>query len=548
MTEYQPNVFGAITEGVHADSVRRPRLPLFPEHSDVYSRGKEYWIRQLIDMREGSLTYIDLFAGCGGLSLGLAKAGFELLLAVEKSEMAAETFYHNFINRLPDGLAGKRAWAEYLNLDIGEQAARRLIVNEVAAVLREDGLLDRLRKREVDLVAGGPPCQGFSMAGRRNPEDARNQLPWQFLEFVERLAPKAVLIENVVGIGQDFVKYGSEAPFGQLRLALEETEPGYVVQPMRVNAMHYGVPQHRPRMLLVGLRQDIAESFGLRKGLELWRSEDRLPPPLLAPKPTTRDAPLTVYDALWDLVDGPDGRLSYIAPPDSDMYEADRGHYAWSMRCDPWWLPPALPEALPPRTPRNGTLRKHTPQIEERFRLYQYLQSAGIKPNILNVPADPALRPLEQMAIVRQVLSSAPMPAFSPDGTCLAQTLDELVPVVMRLGTKKHSQRPLRADLPSPTVMSLPDDFVHHRMPRTLTVREMARLQSFPDNFEFRSKETTGSHRRRVEVPQYTQVGNAVPPLLALALGRQLSRLLRGENERRANDLYVRWQASECNL
>jgi DNA (cytosine-5)-methyltransferase 1 len=98
--------------------------------------------------------------------------------------------------------------------------------------------------------------------------------------------------------------------------------------------------------------------------------------------------------------------------------------------------------------------------------------------------------------------------------------------VILDLATGKHSQRALIAGAPSPTVLSLPDDFVHYCEPRTLTVREMARIQSFPDSFVFRSKETTGSFRRRVEVPQYTQVGNAVPPLLARAVARHLGSVL----------------------
>jgi DNA (cytosine-5)-methyltransferase 1 len=101
-----------------------------------------------------------------------------------------------------------------------------------------------------------------------------------------------------------------------------------------------------------------------------------------------------------------------------------------------------------------------------------------------------------------------------------------LARTIVKLSTRKHSQRMLRADQPSPTMLSLPDDFVHYAEPRTLTVREMARLQSFPDSFVFHSKETTGSERRRVEVPQYTQVGNAVPPLLARAVGRHLMGIL----------------------
>ena len=105
---------------------------------------------------------------------------------------------------------------------------------------------------------------------------------------------------------------------------------------------------------------------------------------------------------------------------------------------------------------------------------------------------------------------------------------DNLVDVVMRLDTRKHTQRVVPAHEPAPTVVTLPDDYVHPFEDRIMTVREMARFQSFPDWFEFCSKETTGSHRRKVEVPQYTQVGNAVPPLMAQAIGDRLVSLLDG--------------------
>jgi len=111
------------------------------------------------------------------------------------------------------------------------------------------------------------------------------------------------------------------------------------------------------------------------------------------------------------------------------------------------------------------------------------------------------------------------MPAEAPDRKVIARSTEELVDTFMQLGTKKHSQRALSWTKPSPTVLSLPDDYIHPLEPRTLTVRELARFQSFPDSFEFRAKETTGSLRRRVEVPQYTQVGNAVPPKMAKAVG-----------------------------
>ena len=103
---------------------------------------------------DGTSTFIDLFAGCGGLSLGLEKAGFRSVLAVEKSEMAAETYYHNFIKRLPSGDLGKREWADYCQLPLNEQVRRGLAVNELGNVLSNSGVLDELRLRDIDLVAG----------------------------------------------------------------------------------------------------------------------------------------------------------------------------------------------------------------------------------------------------------------------------------------------------------------------------------------------------------------------------------------------------------
>jgi DNA (cytosine-5)-methyltransferase 1 len=102
----------------------------------------------------------------------------------------------------------------------------------------------------------------------------------------------------------------------------------------------------------------------------------------------------------------------------------------------------------------------------------------------------------------------------------------DLVDVILRLGTRKHTQKVVPANRPAPTVVTLPDDYIHPSQPRIMTVRELARIQSFPDWFEFRAKETTGGTRRRVDVPQYSQVGNAVPPLLAQAVGEVVKRLL----------------------
>ncbi|MDD3181490.1 MAG: DNA cytosine methyltransferase [Alphaproteobacteria bacterium] len=470
---------------------------------------------------QNKFKYIDLFAGCGGLSLGLERAGFSLELAVEKSDMAAETFYHNFIEKISDVAAWKKYASE--TSSIQEQAKTKLIVKELEKVLKNQELMRTLRQKDIDLVAGGPPCQGFSMAGKRNPNDARNVLPWQFLEFVEKVQPKAVLIENVAGMRQTFVKHNEEAPFEQLRKALAQTGAGYTVQPVLLNAMHFGVPQHRPRVMLLGIRNDISRTIGLEVSEETWKSEYEFQGsflfekrPALAPRPThSPENVLSVGKAIWDLAEN-----GYKAKGSDKRYLGQDGAFARDCRNSSLWPLPSASGELRTQELKNHVFRNHADQIILRFRLYQYLRDNGIPSRVLNIPAKMTSSLSSKLLAVKEVLWGAAFPAKSPDGVVLARTPDELAQLIVDLGTKKHSQRPLKLNEPAPTVVSLPDDFVHPTEPRTLTVRELARFQSFPDFFEFRAKETTGSMRRRFEVPQYTQVGNAVPPLLAYAVGK----------------------------
>jgi len=460
-----------------------------------------------------NLTYVDLFAGCGGLSLGLEKAGYSLELAVEKSDMAAETFYHNLIEPITNLTEWKKFSAATTSVE--EQAKAKLVVKPLSEVLECKPLLEDLRARDIDLVAGGPPCQGFSLAGRRNPADIRNKLPWEFLAFVEAVAPKAVIIENVSGMSQNFNKHGEESPFDQLRLALMQTGMGYDVQPVLLNAMHFGAPQHRPRVMLIGLRRDISEATGYRASETTWRSEfDRVGSvafperPPIAPITTHfgREI-LTVADAISDLSDTGYRRKFNIS------------EFAKEMRDDEDWMPTSVKSKRKKSGLLNHNLRKHADHIKDRFRVYQYFRDQGIHSKTLGIPKLLDTTENGKRRLLEDALKDAKFPAISPDNKVIAEDLDELVELTMSLGTKKHSQRPLAWTSPSPTVVSLPDDYVHPEVPRTMTVREMARFQSFPDSFEFRAKETTGSLRRRVEVPQYTQVGNAVPPKMGKAVG-----------------------------
>lgn len=454
------------------------------------------------------MKYVDLFSGCGGLSLGIDRAGGQLVLAVEKSDMAARTFYHNFI----DDASNAAQWERYVASQENSQISSRLLVRELSVLLENSAAIEKLRSNALDLVVGGPPCQGFSLAGRRNPADVRNELPWQYLKFVGATGPRAVVIENVVGMDRSFSQ-GEESSFRQLQQALAETGDGYVVQGVHVNAVHYGAPQHRPRLMIIALRADVAADRGVTTTDETWRSDfvDQIGSdiPSLAPRPTKLKSEMeSVGNAVGDLM----ARGAAI----TDDYSAA---YVRSLSKDFWpGRNPAAAEV------RNHVRRRHGERTTQRFRFYQYLSQNGLDQRLFShaarLPEDDA------KLLLKHRLLQAPLPAKSPDGVCLAESLDDLVELAYLLATKKHSQKVLGWREPARTVVTLPDDYVHPIEPRIFTVREMARFQGFPDHFEFLGKETTGSERRRIEVPQYSQVGNAVSPWLALAVGRKMNALL----------------------
>lgn len=470
------------------------------------------------------MKFVDLFSGCGGLSLGMERAGGELVAAVEKSDMAARTFFHNYVADAAD----VRVWQQYLQRSLRSQFEGKVVVSELANVLADDGLMERFSEQDLDAVVGGPPCQGFSLAGRRLKDDLRNRLAWEYLDFVERTEPKAVVIENVVGMSQSFVK-GEESSFSQLRAALTNIGSGYVVQAVRVNAVHYGAPQYRPRLMLIALRSDVANKLRIQATTGIWKSDfaDLAGDiPQLAPVPTTLSGrAFTIRDAISDLGGW-------------DATDAGRNaEYLARLR--------KAEEAVRPKRrddsnhPPNQTPRRHTDTVVTRFSFYRMMHGNGIDQRLLSQMSYLDLEGQKSMA--KRALANVELPlqlqcSARPAVARTITSLDELVELAVELVTRKHSQKVLSASEPSRTVVTLPDDYVHPMQSRIFTVRELARFQGFPDSFEFLGRETTGAHRRKLEVPQYTQVGNAVSPWQSLAVGRLLSGLLEEYRRTLASD------------
>ena len=198
-------------------------------------------------------VYIDLFAGCGGLSLGLHKAGWQGLFAIEKSPHAFKTLSHNLI----DGLNHFNwpEWLEKKNHDIN------WVIKNHARELKE-------LSGKIDLVAGGPPCQGFSTAGKRVETDSRNNLIDSYLEFINLVRPKVVFFENVKGFTQAFKKNRSRGKaYADYVREKFESELGYEIYGDLIDFSEFGIPQKRTRFILVGIRKDysnnpkIVESF-----------------------------------------------------------------------------------------------------------------------------------------------------------------------------------------------------------------------------------------------------------------------------------------------
>lgn len=391
-----------------------------------------------------TLKAIDLFAGAGGLSVGLAEAGFEIIYANEIQQRYSETFALNHTSTIVDQ-------RDIRTVDSG--GIRRSI---------------KLKKGELDLLAGGPPCQGFSInAPKRTNKDKRNHLFLEYLRFVEEFAPKAVLIENVPGL----VSFENGATLDAILTSLRKH--GYESEVRILYAPHYGVPQTRWRTVILGVRGQgntcnfFPEPIHRAPYRVNFTSKFCGKSIIALPNQVALPAHITVKDAIDDLprlVNGEEG----------------------------------------------SPVKQYRTNAQNEFQRLLRAESQGV---VNHQAARLSSINMERIAHI-------------PPGGNWTNIPYELLPKGMRAARRSdHTKRYGRVnpDGLASTILTKCDPhwgaYFHYNQDRAFTVREAARIQTFPDVFCF-----AGS---RVE--QYEQVGNAVPPLLAAAIGRSLVRVL-GEN------------------
>jgi DNA (cytosine-5)-methyltransferase 1 len=414
------------------------------------------------------LTAVDLFAGCGGVSRGFENAGFETVFVNELHPVAMATFLGN---RQNTELSNPKNHC----FDI-------LSITQKPAEL--EALARKLRRNhgDIDVVIGGPPCQGYSGIGHRrsfelNKEEIpSNHLYREMAKSVQAIGPKVFVFENVRGLlNSKWTPEGEsgeiwedvQSAFRKISVVRGTKKLEYKIASKLLFAKDYGVPQNRPRVILIGVRSDVVPSempIGLEDGM--------------FPLPTF-GAP-DLVDLLGDLV-------------------------------DPMWKPGG--ESLLYLTKPLTEIQRHLRRIPDGK-----LMGKGF-------------------ALTDQQYSKHNADVIAK----FTYMLKHNGQIHKNMQTKKFAQRLLPAHWsekgPTITATSLPDDYVHFSQPRVPTVREWARLQTFPDWYQFAGKRTTGGRRRAGDpstgnwtrdLPKFTQIGNAVPVLLAEHIALHVKKILNG--------------------
>lgn len=435
---------------------------------------------------------IDLFCGAGGMSEGIIQAGFHILFSSDINIDVEKTY----VNRHEQLGLIQNVNTYFHRGDIREIDGEFILEKIRGLKMFTSG--ERKCPDDIDAIFGGPPCQGFSRAGRRDPNDPRNLLFKEYLRVINQIKPRYVIMENVEGFN-DTKFYGYTGVTGK-RYEDESLAPnilrnefsliGYnTLEPRVLLASDYGVPQNRRRAIFIA-----------------YRNGEKVPK---YPEPIFCDSDkVTVLEAIGDLIK--DENIRNKLNPKLTQYQKEsingrtpalNGHEIRS-NC---------------KVLENTETSKHLPIIKERFSLYRDGEdSAALRKRIQEEGIDISSKPY----LIKECCEKLDMEKEHLLELLNRGKIDKKVMDVLL--TKKNIRTRLSKNKCALTVVTLPDDYISPFEDRTFSVREMARLQSFDDNFVFLGKRTTGGSRRKLEVPQYSQVGNAVPPLLARAIAKEI--------------------------
>lgn len=435
---------------------------------------------------------IDLFCGAGGMSEGILQAGFQILFSSDINETVQKTYMNRH-----EQLGLKQGVNTYYHRGDIKDLTGDFILEKIKSLK----IFENKKIPHIDAIFGGPPCQGFSRAGLRNPDDPRNMLFKEYVRVINELKPNYVILENVTGF-TDTKLYGfkgvteKQYPDGMCVPDILKQELNLIeytmLEPKILNAADYGVPQRRNRIIAIAHK----------KGMK----------PPSYPKPThSKNDRVSLGEAIGDLIR--DENLKAEFNPTLTQYQIDskKGR-----------TPNVEGKPIPSNEYLNNDISRHLPLIKDRFSLFKEGESGNdLKNRILEEGIDLT----GKEAIIKHMMKDTD---YSEEEIIEKfKNSDVTGKEIQKLLTKKSIRTRLDRNNPSATVLTIPDDYISPFEDRSLTVREMARLQSFDDSFEFLGKRTTGGKKRRIEVPQYTQVGNAVPPLLAKAIALEILKVIK---------------------